>query len=73
MNSKRKIALLLVILLLAPPAWAETARAQLERFAAGVESLEGRFRPVGVSTEQAVQDRSDGPVWLGQALRVRGG
>ena len=71
MNSKRKIALLLVILLLAPPAWAETARAQLERFAAGLESLQASFSQVVVSTDNAVQDRSEGQVWLLQPDRFR--
>ncbi|MBT8041104.1 MAG: outer membrane lipoprotein chaperone LolA [Gammaproteobacteria bacterium] len=60
-----------VLLLLASTARADTAREQLDRFAQGLESLRAEFSQVVISTDNTVQDRSEGQVWLLQPNRFR--
>lgn len=46
------------------PAQPGTARAQLEEFSDGMETLHARFEQKVISTDGAVQDGSSGQVWL---------
>lgn len=64
-------AIALTLALLAPAARADMAREQLDRFAEGLESLQAEFSQIVVSTDQTVQDRSEGRVWLLQPDRFR--
>lgn len=50
---------------------APTARGQLERFSAGLESLHARFEQQVVSTDGAVDEASGGEVWLQRPQRFR--
>jgi outer membrane lipoprotein carrier protein len=47
------------------------ARAQLDRFADGLQTLHARFEQQVISTDGAVQDRSEGEVWLRRPERFR--
>jgi outer membrane lipoprotein carrier protein len=47
------------------------ARAQLETFSAGLETLHARFEQQVISTDGAVEDRSSGEVWLQRPQRFR--
>ena len=63
--------------LLAPPAFAQdrapapTARGQLERFSAGLETLRARFEQQVVSNDGAVDEVTGGEVWLQRPQRFR--
>jgi outer membrane lipoprotein carrier protein len=48
-----------------------SARAQLDAFSAGLETLHARFEQQVVSTDGAVEDRSSGEVWLQRPQRFR--
>ncbi len=68
----KKLLLLLPLLALhAEPSIADPARAQLDRFAAGLESLHGTFTQVVLDTDGRLQDRSEGEVWLQRPDRFR--
>ena len=47
------------------------ARAQLDRFAEGLQTLHARFEQQVISTDGALQDRSEGEVWLRRPERFR--
>jgi outer membrane lipoprotein carrier protein len=53
---------------LAPPG---SAREQLNRFSAGLETLHARFDQKVISRDGAVEDSSDGQVWLSRPQRFR--
>lgn len=57
--------------LFAMPLQAQTARQQLERFSEGLETLHARFSQVVISTDNTVQDQSEGEVWLSRPDRFR--
>ena len=61
----------LALLSLSSSAWADAAREQLNRFADGLVSLQAEFSQVVISTDNTIQDRSDGQVWLLQPDRFR--
>lgn len=66
--------LLTILALLAgfsSPLSADTARQQLERFSAGLESLRATFSQVVIDNENRVQDSSAGKVWLQRPDRFR--
>ena len=63
-TARRYLLSLLLLCSLCTPAWAETAREQLDRFSDGLETLHARFEQVVVSSEGNVQDSSAGEVWL---------
>lgn len=48
-----------------------TARAQLERFSAGLETLHARFEQRVVNRDGEVEDASEGEVWLARPQRFR--
>lgn len=48
-----------------------SARQQLERFTAGLESLHAQFDQQVISTDGSVQDGSSGEVWLSRPQRFR--
>jgi outer membrane lipoprotein carrier protein len=50
---------------------AEMARAQLERFSEGLETLHASFSQVVVTSNGEVQDRSEGEVWLSRPGQFR--
>jgi outer membrane lipoprotein carrier protein len=68
-----KAATVLLGLLLACSANAQSAsaRAQLERFSAGLETLHARFEQQVIGNDGAVQDASGGEVWLQRPDRFR--
>ena len=47
------------------------ARAQLDRFADGLQTLQARFEQQVISSDGVLQDRSDGQVWLHRPERFR--
>lgn len=53
---------------LAPPG---SAREQLNRFSAGLETLQARFEQRVISNDGSVQDSSEGQVWLSRPQRFR--
>lgn len=53
---------------LAPPG---SAREQLNRFSAGLETLQARFEQKVISNDGSVQDQSDGQVWLSRPRLFR--
>lgn len=53
---------------LAPPG---SAREQLNRFSAGLETLQARFDQRVISNDGSVQDSSEGQVWLSRPQRFR--
>jgi len=53
---------------LAPPG---SAREQLNRLSAGLETLQARFEQKVISSDGAVEDSSDGQVWLARPQRFR--
>lgn len=53
------------------PEPAPTARGQLERFSAGLETLQARFEQQVVSNDGAVDEATGGEVWLQRPQRFR--
>ena len=49
----------------------DSARQQLERFAAGLESMHAQFDQQVISSDGTVQDGSSGEVWLSRPQRFR--
>ena len=49
----------------------QSAREQLERFSAGLETLHAHFDQQVISNDGAVQDSSSGQVWLSRPQRFR--
>ena len=74
-NRTALLAPFLALLFMSGPAHAqvgtETARAQLERFSDGLETLHARFRQRVISSDGAVEDASSGEVWLSRPERFR--
>jgi outer membrane lipoprotein carrier protein len=59
-----RLIALSALMQLSAPLPAQTARAQLERFSDGLETLHAAFSQVVVSTDGQLQDSSEGEVWL---------
>jgi outer membrane lipoprotein carrier protein len=70
-RTRTRLLAFFALFLMLPPAAAQTAREQLERFSEGLESLHAGFSQVVVSSDGSVQDRSGGEVWLSRPGRFR--
>jgi len=74
MKSRFPCSVLLLLLLLTGPAAAQeepSARAFLNSFTDGLDSLHARFYQQVIGTDGVVQDRSEGEVWLQRPQRFR--
>jgi outer membrane lipoprotein carrier protein len=67
----RLLAVFCLAVAAASPAQEQSARQQLERFTAGLETLHAQFEQQVISTDGAVQDSSSGEVWLSRPQRFR--
>jgi outer membrane lipoprotein carrier protein len=67
----RLLAVLCLAVAAASPAQEPSARQQLERFTAGLETLHAQFDQQVISTDGTVQDSSSGEVWLSRPQRFR--
>jgi len=66
------LAFLAAGLMTANPVFADvSARAQLERFSNGLETLHARFTQQVIGTDNELQDSSEGDVWLRRPDRFR--
>lgn len=72
--SYNRILLACCALLLAPLSTAQqpdSARAQLEAFSTGLEGLHAQFAQRVIGSDGAIQDSTDGEVWLSRPARFR--
>jgi outer membrane lipoprotein carrier protein len=67
----RLLAVLCLAVAAVSPAQEPSARQQLERFTAGLETLHAQFDQQVISTDGTVQDSSSGEVWLSRPQRFR--
>lgn len=67
----RRLAVLCLAAAVTAAAQEDSARQQLERFAAGLESMHAQFDQQVISSDGTVQDSSSGEVWLSRPQRFR--